>query len=47
MAYASTLTTYVYDTRDFSLVTILGGNDCNVHSVLWHPTNTQRVLVLR
>ncbi|CAM9649548.1 unnamed protein product, partial [Ectocarpus fasciculatus] len=43
MAYASTLTTYVYDVRDFSLVTILGGNDCNVHSILWHPTNPHRV----
>lgn len=47
MAYASTLTTYVYDVRDFSLVTILGGNDCNVHSILWHPTDPHRVLVLR
>lgn len=47
MAYASTLTTYVYDVRDFSLVTILGGNDCNVHSILWHPTNPHRVRVLR
>ncbi|CAM9367052.1 unnamed protein product, partial [Ectocarpus sp. 4 AP-2014] len=43
MAYASTLTTYVYDVRDFSLVTILGGNDCNVHSILWHPTNPHRI----
>lgn len=47
MAYASTLTTYIYDARDFSLVTILGGNDCNVHSLLWHPTNPHRVLVFR
>lgn len=47
MAYASTLTTYIYDVRCFSLVTILGGNDCNVHSVLWHPTNPHRILVIR
>ncbi|CAM9102652.1 unnamed protein product, partial [Ectocarpus sp. 13 AM-2016] len=46
MAYASTLTTYVYDVRDFSLISILGGNDCNVHSILWHPTNPHRVRVL-
>lgn len=47
MAYASTLTVYVYDVRDFSLVTILGGIDCNVHSVLWHPSNFHRLIIFR
>lgn len=47
MAYASTLTIYIYDVRDFSLVTILGGNGSSVQSVLWHTQNPHRLILFR
>lgn len=47
MAYASTLTTYIYDSLDYSLVTVLGGNDCNIHAILWHPLDSQKLAIIR